>query len=445
MFQLRPVQLCSVFFLGLVSFTMASMAGAQVPAPDSLPKSRDATIRHIQKKFAGAVPYPVVILDRDELEWQFAQANAYGEPRSQKRVELIQSHIRERSGVSITDVEAANLEPYLTIMKESAMAFPFFERDSSREKLCVVLPAPASSNQMLETERILGFSSSKVSGEYRVHHVTRSLSYRQLWLFSLFHELAHCLDTEFMPQAYHMNGEDPHSTHLSESFAETLALLLLAQEGQKNLGENRSVLRSIYSRKVGKFLATNPAASMGISSIMQGGAVYYLAPVLNQAQSLIETRFAEIAASDISLLKKAASKIVREKALKSMSIHAVYVYLSEGYEVSFGRYEEQAGKYPDLFVVALGSLKEFHEQTERALRDGLDLSRPAPGPSPLRLTPFEIGDLCPDFLRKDRAGLMRQISLHRENLEQQPGTIDQQRARAEELKSVFERLPKSCL
>jgi hypothetical protein len=436
------LQLWSVFVLGLFS---ASMAQAQLPKTDSLPQSRSETIRYIEKKFAGAVPYPVMIVDRDEIEWLFARANAFGDAKSQTRIEIIRNHIRERTGVLINQSQASNLDPYLTIMKSSAMAFPFFAQTGANEKLCVVLPAPAASNQVLETERILGLSNPKVSGEYRTHHVVKTLSYRQLWLFSLYHELSHCLDAEFMPDAYKSNGDDSHATHKSEAFAETLALLLLAQEGQKNLGENRAILRSIYSRLVGHFLATNPGASLGISSIMHGGGVYHLAPVLNHAQSLIDTRFTDIATADVHELKSLAAKIVREKALKSQSVYAVFVYLSEGYEVTLRRYEEQLVRYPEFFTNVIDSLKEYHAQTERALREGLDLTRPVPPPSPLRLTRFQVEDLCPVYETGDRAGLMRQISAHRKNLERQPGTHEEQRKRAEELQSVYERLPAICL
>ncbi|NUM89507.1 MAG: hypothetical protein HUU37_09910, partial [Bdellovibrionales bacterium] len=317
---------------------------------------------------------PVLIFDKDEIDWLFLQAGALGdtERHQAKRTEVIRAYVREKAGVDLTDGEAGSYEPYLYAAKDSAVALPVGDLGRKKYKMCAVFPADPNSNQLLEIRRVLGLANRDVYGDLGFDQVTAKLSYEEAMLFSLYHEMGHCLDKTYFPQTY-VDYADPHAQHLSESFAEAFSLLALAREGKTDLGARRALIRTLYSWEMGKYHATHPQGGFGSEFHAYGGVIYYLAPVLERAQALIEGR-REGQASSISSVAELAERIVREGALPPRLFQGIYSLMAEGENEALARYERYAADHPDLFLEVYQGLLSYRSKIKEDASRAIDVS-----------------------------------------------------------------------
>lgn len=323
--------------------------------------------------------YPIVLINKDELDWRFMKAKAFGAemPDRQKRERIIQKYILEKTGLEISAADAANLETYAYILKDSAVALPLADSGTRNYRLCAVFPADPSSSEQLETERILGLGLKEAYGDIKFHNITPRLSYDELALISIYHEIGHCLDSVFMPQVVEY-PDDAHSTHLSESFAETFSLLALAREGRIQLAPARSAFRTIYSQKIGKFLASHPENSFGNPLYEYGGAIYNLAPSIESADRYIQRHHQSIQKMNTAELLKLAHDIVKNSAPDSRVFQAIYTHLADGEEKALIKYKQMGQDMPDLYGHVLEKLKTHIGKVKNDLQRAFSFSSPAP-------------------------------------------------------------------
>lgn len=405
-----------------------------------------ALVSEVQQKLAnGNTKYPIIVFDKDEVQWRYLKQDAFGESKDKEnlRKKIIQDYVFEKTKVQLTNNDAGNFEPYTTILKDSAVALPLMESFSGPYKICGVFPADPNSNQFLETERILGLGLEEAYGKIGVDQITAKLSYEELALFSIYHEVGHCLDQDFMPKTYGMY-EDSHAIHQSESFAETFALLALAREGRTNLGERRALIRTIYSQKLGKFLATHPGNSFGNPHYVYGGIIYYLAPVLEEGQRLIDSSLEMIKnASTLDLLAMAKT-IVEEKSLHSRVFQGLYRVLVEDPDFVLEQYRVYTEQMPRIFGNSYQQLIFFLAKIDQDMKTGIDEMR-----NNLERTdqPIELNkdQLCQSAAANDRDLFTALIEEQRIDLLNNTLIVESsQREKRNTLKSIYQILAKDC-
>lgn len=402
-----------------------------------------------QERFGKVKDYPIVIFNQDEISWQLAQSNAYEDtPKAKvKRIQIIQEYVKTKSGLEISDKEAESLENYITVQKDSAFAMPILEGSWGERsfKMCAVFPASPNSNQRLEHERMLGLLTDEVYGDLGYEDVNLRMPYEQLAMFSIYHEISHCLDSEFMPSNY--NGqENPHNVHLSESFAEALALLLLEQMGYENMGRARGQMRMMYSRMMGGYFARNPGLGMGNPFFVKGGVIYHLDPALRGAQE-----FAFYAGNDfenmvLEELIHETVNIVQKYALDSRTFYAIGNYLeAEDKQEAIQTYRERAFDSPELFYKAYTGLIEYHDYTSYVLEQLMgDVSIRESYSKDLGNSLLKGSELCQAFKERNRNIFDQEVERFRLILREEELPAESQRHMAKELNSLHEDLLTQC-
>lgn len=392
-------------------------------------------ISRLQSKFGRSRPYPILIMDKEELQWRFAQADALSDQddddvREARRVKIIQTYVKEVIGVELTEIEAMQYDTYATILKDGAFALPLFKSMyPAVYKMCAVMPASPHSNRRLEYDRLLMFKNQDAHLGQHFDDLKTTLSYEVLARFSLYHELAHCLDDTFMPKTY--DYEDPHSVHLSESFAETVALLMMEAEGFKDIAHPRAELRSIYSHRIGMNFAQNPQGGLGNPSYIASGAIYNLADVLLNTPSLNP-------GDDIYVV---ARDVVHQFATPSRALTAITRWLEDAVSAET-QYREWSISAPDLFLESYERLMHYRNTVPLMAQTafaGTGNTLPIAG----ELLPIEK-DLCQAFKKKDRASFERILNRLTLDLRQEFDTPQRQQARQEELQQIYFTMQKRC-
>lgn len=313
------------------------------------------TIEYVQKTYADPFKkYPILIFDLDEVEFRYAKAKAFGESKEKEkqRVLIVQQYVKEKTGIELEYNDASSYELYTTKLKEGAYALPTIEyvpgSHKKQYKMCAVFPATPNSNKRLETERITGLKTPGAYEDVTYEGLQQKLEYNEMQLFSLYHELGHCLDPYFMPENYNVYEVDPHMVHESESFAEVFALLILEREGVRGTGQTRAFLRNMYTQKMGKWFIDNPRNGFGNPLYLKGGLIYYLAPSLLAADEFVE-RNQDFLKGEIEDLLAKAKEIVDENALPGRSFHGIFRLMSEDKEKILEDYREWATNDPRFF------------------------------------------------------------------------------------------------
>ncbi len=401
-------------------------------------------VEYVQDKYATPNESPILIFDKDEINWRFAKAKVFGKENESARIPVIQAYVKEFTGVDLTTNHASNFDTYLSILKNSAVALPLTEGYSSNKayKICGVFHADANSNQRLESERLLGLNIKGAYGDLEYHHLKEGLEFEEMKKFSLYHELGHCLDKRFLPEAQSAYN-DAHSIHESESFAETTGLLLLAREGIDNVAQRRITMRNIYSRKIGQYLIDTPGLSYGNPNAKYGGLIYYMQPVLSAGAALIEEDFAFVQDSSMEELLKASERIVDESSLKSRSFNAIYSYLTDGAEVALERYREYEESMPEYFTGIIATIMSYINKTDQTVEDSFDQDREEI-PFKLSLKDFTVEEFCPSFESYDREAFNELLDEFREDLKNENGTAAEQRQRQQDLMDLPESLSRIC-
>lgn len=398
-----------LLFFALLSFSALAQASELI---DSL-----------QRDYGHKKSWPIVVFNKDQVQWRFARAKAFGEDKKEERYRIIQRYVRERVGLEISEMEASQLEPYLTILKEGAFALPVLKSQYPvRYKLCAVFPASTNSSQELENERLLALNDKNIHPHREVHDYTAQMELEDLQCFSLYHELSHCLDEKYFPQTF--EHEDAHQVHQAEAFAEVNAYFMLKTEGRE-LSDLRAKLRSTYSHFAGGYFAKNPQLGMGHPYFVAAGAIYHLGPILLQAAALYP---------GIGESEKLSKQLVDQHTVDFRGFTAIVKYLEVGAE-AIGYYEERVRQWPDLFRQALETLKVY-QSTVPALAESLFETNSAPREiSDLPSLSQEICEYLPKNRWDDFQAFMRE---QREKLRRSQASMKEKRAFKLKLDEIYE-------
>jgi hypothetical protein len=396
------------------------------------------TVDYIQKTYADNFSdYPILIFDMDEVEARYAKAGAFGEGRDKERqrADIVQAYVKEEVGVDLSSSEAMGYEAYTTILKASAYALPTLMDGPDRKKvykMCAVFPASANSNKRLEMERMTGL---KTPGAYE--HTTyaglqKKLEFRELQLFSLYHELGHCMDRIFMPVNYNVYQVDSHDVHLSESYAEVFALMMLEKEGLKGTGETRALIRNLYTQKMGKWFIDNPQNGFGNPLYLRGGLIYNLAPVLLAANEFLE-RDRNFVQQEVDVLLLKAKEFVDKNALSSRGFHGIFLAMSEGREKIVSRYREYSLSLPSFFKDAYKDILHFFDFSPYLLEQMLG-NEPDDNFGP-QINKIEQEELCRQESQSDFISFLQS---KRDELSNDKADYADQIALQKQLNSIFE-------
>lgn len=434
--------LASALSLGLLVGINTSWANTQT-------FNLKAHIDEAQSLYGNANPkYPILIFNQDEIDMAFLAADAFGDSKEKKerRLVVIQKYVAQKIGLELTRLEADQYEPYLTVLKGSAVALPVLNRGNRDQfyKMCAVFHASPNSNQRLEIERILGLKTPGVYDNDAAESINPKLSYETLAKFSLYHEVGHCLDETFLPSTYSSGGEDTHSVHESESFAEVMGLFILTQQGHQNIARTRGLLRTIYSRKMGRFFTQNPANGFGNPYYLAGGVIYYLDPVLLAGDEVIRSYRGKFSELSLSELMSLAKNIVKEHALNSRSFHAILRYLSEkNPNDALDQYRQYSYNSPDLFYQAYSDLIVYNDYTSNILTRALN-SDASEALGEIELSSIDLRELCTLVLTTQSEALRVRLDEYRYELQLGLAAPSEQRERAKELNEIFEKKLSSC-
>lgn len=405
-------------------------------------------VNYVQKKYAdNFTKYPILIFDQDLLEFRFAKADAFGEEKEkeQKRVDIIIDYVKEELGIELSRRIALSLEPYTSVLKHGAYAVPMLSNETGtyeeRMVLCGVFAASPNSNQQLETLRLTGHDVPGAHDGVDYHGLQKKMSLKELQLFSMYHELAHCMDPKFMPANYGLWGPDAHGIHLSESFAETMALLLMQREGYSDLGLSRSYMRSFYARKAGPWFAQNENIGFGNPVFGSGGAIYYLTPVLLAAQDLLDRNKIDVNVQVDELMEETIA-IVNENALVSRSFSAVVYSFKYGVEEALERYRDYALNTPDFFKETYSDLVTFLDFSNFMVESYVGVASEEL-PLVVALNDFDLDPLCEAFTSGDEQELAQLVQAERIALEQSHVELSLLKERQSSLDNVYQSLT-SC-
>jgi hypothetical protein len=351
--------------------------------------------------------YPIVVVDRDKTSFLIKSNNA--ENDQDKRFELMKAYFLESFSVDLSFQDFVNLDPYTTVLKNSALALPITRGYGREYKFCAVFANPPNGNAQVESNRIIGFNQVEAYQnypEFNYKNLNKKMSFEELYLFSLYHEVSHCLDDQFLIEMQ-QNGGDAHGIHKAEIFAEVLAYFALIPRLGREVASRRAVYRTIYSRIVGEYLTTQP--TFGNPHIASGGAIYNLGPYLFKAHELIH--FQKISL-DQPLLKLAKDFVLNE-ALTSREFHAVVTFLTKGSEHANQQYSEWAFKDPHFFYTAYMELVQYEMNTENALKKAFSVKEVE---SFDVIPELDFPSLCQSLNSNDLEGYLVELNSYRDQL-----------------------------
>ncbi len=395
-------------------------------------------VQYVQKTYADKFEkYPILIFDMDEVELRYAKANAFGEgkEKEKERAAIVKAYVLEKTGVELQDNEAMTYESYTTVLKSGAYAMPTLDRSGGwgevNYKMCAVFPASPNSNQRLETERITGLKTPGAYEDITYTGLQEKLTFEEMQQFSLYHELGHCLDQDFMPQNYAAYEVSPHDVHESESYAEVFALMMLEREGFKGTGRTRALLRNMYTQEMGRWFIENPNNGFGNPLYLQGGVIYYLAPTLLAANEFVK-RNGDFVKGDVTAILAKAKEIVDEYALDGRSFTAIFRGMQEGTDKMFAEYREWSTRNPSFFTQAYKDMLHFFDYSPYLFTQIV-------GNEPDNNEGEELAPLNPaDYCALEGVSLQNYVELMREELMTSSPSYASAQKRQEELNKIYE-------
>lgn len=360
-------------------------------------------------------PYPIWIFDRDELNFIFVQRQVIGDEKKQERLMVIKDYVLEKTNTLLNNNELDNLDTYLSLMTDSAVALPLVTSFASASyKFCAVFPLPPNGNAEVETERLLQLQTTSAYTE-SYSQLTKKMSLEELYLFSLYHELGHCADPIYMPQAL-SSTDDSQAVHLSEAFAEVFAYMALANRLGEHIAVPRSLYRTIYSRRMGEFLAKDKSPGAALNPHRsRGGVIYYLTPYLMDAYEKV--RFKKIKPQELSpqdLVTTIAHQIIDLNEIEHRSFTGIAMALLEDFEPTIEKYQENAFNSPEFFYTAYLQLLSYRDQTDawlaRAFLNPVTTAHQTQPPS------LPLHDLCTAIQNNDLNLYLNSINQWRDQI-----------------------------
>ena len=444
---LKLIKLCYAVAFGIVFILMTN------PSQAALSTEIKTDIQLLQSQFGNSFRWPILIFDQDEIEWLFLKNKAFGEAKESLRRKLLQDYVFDKIGVSISDSEAATVEDYLHELKASAVALPFKKSILSNKledvKFCGVFPASMNTNERLEVERVLGLGTDIYPHEKNYEHLKHKLPLLWLQRISLYHELSHCLDQKFLPEAYLSNSS--HDVHQAESFAEVMALLLLQKRfGSQNLLpviEERAQMRLIYATHFGPYSQAHIGNGFGSPHYADGGAIYHLFPILRGLEAYLSDDHQHVSNKEVTDLVLVAESIVEEYKIPYRAFRAMVLFYKSP-EKTVKEYERLAQQSPDFFKEAYEYLLEFQDLFREAQENGFfkekDNLISLAFSEDQESKKIVLEDLC-SFLRAgDKEAFIDQILVYRQELKMDSQTELRSKERQKLLDDIFNRVQTYC-
>lgn len=294
--------------------------------------------------------YPILIFDKDIISDLLTDSR-------EENISLIQKYMVSKFSIEVTKREADTILDYHTIMNNSASALPFRDRQSSDYRFCAVFPSGAKTDHKQEVKRILGITPDlNPYPKDTVEKVMSLMSLEELKLISLYHELSHCLDKKFVPNEY---DTSTHNIHMAESFAESLAIMIVAMKFNFNgLALRRSIVRGYYTRYMGNHIMNDDSLIVMHPGARAMGAVYYLSPVLLSVDQLVSSYQFRRSNFTLDELNNLALENTENYALPSRTLAALVNFLKNGKQNSLEHYEDLYRSSPDLFYITYLNLKK---------------------------------------------------------------------------------------
>lgn len=389
-------------------------------------------------------PYPILVFDRDHLNYLFAKNQLQGDDNEGARLQFLGEYVERRIGFPLERNDLVNIDIYLTQTTGMAAALPLFEGHGSekRYKMCSVFSLPPNGNAKVESERVTGLNINEAfeHSHQSFENLSKTMDFESLYLFSLYHEVSHCLDQKYLPESH--ASQSSHAVHLSEAFAEVMAYLKLTERLDPNVVEARALYRTLYSRNVGVFLAQNQMGNAFNPHYTRGGVIYYLTPYLMGAYEklVFELKTVDFH-NDPQLLLKLAEEIVENNKLSGRGFSAIGMALQEGFPKIMQRYQDYAFESPDFFYKSYLELMEYKNQTElwnqKAFKETLEEA-----PS-LLAPPLPLAELC-ETLSGEPWQYFETLNVYREIFNSGLYEVESNNQAYEDLNQVSAILQKEC-
>ncbi|AYF43926.1 hypothetical protein BALOs_0916 [Halobacteriovorax sp. BALOs_7] len=303
-------------------------------------------VEKLNEEYRNTYEYPIIIFDKNEIAPKLVGLE------ETDQIEIVKNYTLDVHDIELSHNEAVNLVPYFTSLNGAASAIPFFERGWGKElKFCAVLPNGIMNDLSAEVRRVLGDSKEvDVYENFDFSRFENLFTLEELYLYSLYHELSHCLDQNFMLKNY-SSSPSAHGVHEAESFAEVNALFLLAQKkGMRNLGAKRSLLRKTYSQYMGPYLASDKVSTFAGPIVKKGGSVYFLTPAIIAAQRELENYKKGVMDFNLEQTLALSKEVVEHHAINSRSFQALNKSFKDGSEEAKRYYRDLSQRDPDLFL-----------------------------------------------------------------------------------------------
>lgn len=315
-------------------------------------------IEKLNSEFKNALGYPIIIVDKPDFQKFLAKHGHENTDNENLLARALYSYVKQKHGYQMLPEEAGILAPSFRPTKKDASAQPYYTDKVrfNQMKFCVVIPSVTNNTPLQEIQRITGADTQpQLFKTFNFEQAMSLMSQEEIQLFSLYHELSHCLDQNFIASLNEFEVV-PHNLHLTEAFAETNALLMLFQRhGLKKLAAPRSVLRSLYSKYYGPSLAQKSSNVHASEATRAGGSVYFLTTVLLPAQKQIDNNPEQIQSMNFEQTLALSKMIVEQHAIDKMSFEGMHMMMREGPDVILPHYRRLATKKPSMF------LKPYHD------------------------------------------------------------------------------------
>jgi hypothetical protein len=403
----------------------------------------------LQQQYLNFHSYPILIVDQDELNWRYLQAGLVDDQdreESSQRAQIFGDYIQERTGVQLSPQQLNGVEVYTSTLKDGAFAVPVVKRlgiNRQEYQLCMVFSASENTNQQLEHERLLGLHDEAVYGDLSYNRLKYKLPYSTLALFSLYHELAHCLDQTFMPRMYE-SYIDAHTVHLAENFAEGLATLMLHKRGIKDVSRIRSFHRLLYSRMMGRQFAQNPQLGFGDPMFTRAGVIYHLEPSLRGAEIFLTVNRNRLPQLETIDLIEEMNIIVDSYALNSRSFHAIGLYLEATHPMQvIEDFRLKAFEDPHWFYEPYQLLLQYHDYSTYVLSSMFHENDLQNDP-PEDLDTLSFKEFCQAYQSQNYDEYYLLLEFERAKLKASKGPTLSLRQRAQELNQLETTLYLNC-
>ena len=305
-------------------------------------------VQKLNAEFKNYKEYPILIFNKPVVK------NLISNKSIEEQQHAVISYVESEIGITISPIVADSIIEQHTITDSSATAKPIQSSFNGPYTFCAVFPSGSNTNHQEELERFLGVAKSVSPYPSEILEKAKALlSLEELKLYSLYHELAHCLDENYAPNS----GDSVAGLHQAENYAEAHAGLLLSKRlKSKNLLLRRSLLRSMYTKYMGQYFATADLIVFD-PNIRKGGSVYFLSPVLLAAQKIASTYNFRIESENLEKINDLSINLVEAHGLDSRDIAALHLYLTVGKNAAVDEYRDMLSSFPEAFVGTYINLK----------------------------------------------------------------------------------------